>query len=36
VFLLLKGQPLPRVIEIKSVPDGVIPPKYWRYIAARI
>lgn len=35
VFLLLKGQPLPRVIEIKSVPDGVIPPKYWRYIAAR-
>lgn len=35
VLLLLEGKPPPRVIEINSVPDGVIPPKYWRYLVAR-
>lgn len=35
VLLLLEGKAPPRVIEINSVPDGAIPPKYWRYLVAR-
>jgi esterase/lipase superfamily enzyme len=35
VLLLLKGLRLPRVVEIKSMPEGVDPPKYWRYITGR-
>ncbi len=33
--LLKKGERPPRVLEIKSMPEGVIPPKYWRYVAGR-
>ncbi|MBV9521160.1 MAG: alpha/beta hydrolase, partial [Alphaproteobacteria bacterium] len=35
VLLLLKGNPLRRVIEMSSVPEGVPSPRYWRYVTAR-
>jgi esterase/lipase superfamily enzyme len=35
VYLLLAGKRLPRVLEIISVPEGVIPPKYWQYMGSR-
>lgn len=35
VYLLLGGKRLPRVLEIISVPEGVIPPKYWQYRGSR-
>jgi esterase/lipase superfamily enzyme len=35
VYLLLGGKRLPRVLEIISIPEGVVPPKYWQYRGSR-